>query len=359
MKKYDYLVVGAGLFGCVFAHEMHQAGKSVLVIEKEDYLGGMCHTEKLGDIFVHMNGAHIFHTDNKEVWDYINQFSKFNNYRHRVIARYNNKNYSLPFNMNTFYEIYGVTSIEAAKECIQKDIVYYENPTNLKEQALSLVGTKLYDILIKDYTEKQWGRRCEDLPPEIIKRLPLHYIYNNDYFNDKYQGIPEEGYTNICKKLLEGIPYKLNTPYKDKYSKLAYKVIYTGPIDELMKFKFGNLSYRGLTFISNIIEKEYYQGTSVINYTDMSVDYTRIIEHKLFTNTVCPYTIITKEYPSDEGLFYPINDKANNMLYNIYRENLDSKFIAAGRLGSYKYYDMDDTIEAALNLSKKEKKEKC
>ncbi len=358
MKRYDYLVVGAGLFGCVFAHEMYKAGKSVLVIDKNDYVGGMCYTAKYGDIDVHMNGAHIFHTDDKEVWDYINQFSEFNNYRHKVIAKYLNKIYSLPFNMHTFYEIYGVSSIEEAKEKLEQDKIYCDGlPKNLEEQALNLVGSKIFKRLIEGYTEKQWGRKCKELSPDILKRLPLRFTYDTDYFNDMYQGIPVDGYTSICEKLLSGITYKLHTQYTDNLYNMADKIVYTGPIDELMKFKYGHLAYRGLKFKHKILEVEYYQGAPVINYTCRVPEYTRVIEHKLFTNTKCPYTVITFEYPISDitSRYYPINDKENNMLYNIYVNNLDSKFIVAGRLGSYRYYDMDDTIREALNLSKKEK----
>lgn len=362
--KYDYVIVGAGLYGSICAYELNKAGYKVLVIDKRNHIGGNIYTEKVNDINVHKYGAHIFHTSNKEIWDYINQFAEFNNYINSPIANYKGEIYNLPFNMNTFSKIWdNVITPKDAKEHIVKE-KYIGEITNLEEQAKSLVGTTIYEKLVKEYTEKQWGKECKDLPPFIIKRLPVRFTYNNNYFNDKYQGIPIGGYTQIIEKLLEGIDIILNENYldnKDKYKN--NKIIYTGPIDEYYDYCYGKLEYRSLRFEEELLLTDNYQGNAVVNYTSNDVPYTRIIEHKHFENTECDWTIITKEYPvsieKGKDPYYPINNDKNNELYNKYKElaDKDDKVIFGGRLGSYKYYDMDKTIEQALLLVNKLKKE--
>lgn len=362
--KYDYVIVGAGLYGSICAYELNKAGYKVLVIDKRDHIGGNIYTEKVNDINVHKYGAHIFHTSNKEIWDYINQFAEFNNYINSPIANYKGEIYNLPFNMNTFSKIWdNVITPKDAKEHIIKE-KYIGEITNLEEQAKSLVGTTIYEKLVKGYTEKQWGKECKDLPPFIIKRLPVRFTYNNNYFNDKYQGIPIGGYTQIIEKLLEGIDIILNENYldnKDKYK--DSKIIYTGPIDEYYDYCYGKLEYRSLRFEEELLLTDNYQGNAVVNYTSNDVPYTRIIEHKHFENTECDWTIITKEYPvsieKGKDPYYPINNDKNNELYSKYKElaDKDDKVIFGGRLGSYKYYDMDKTVEQALLLVNKLKKE--
>ena len=362
--KYDYVIVGAGLYGSICAYELNKAGYKVLVIDKRDHIGGNIYTEKVNDINVHKYGAHIFHTSNKEIWDYINQFAEFNNYINSPIANYKGEIYNLPFNMNTFSKIWdNVITPKDAKEHIIKE-KYIGEITNLEEQAKSLVGTTIYEKLVKGYTEKQWGKECKDLPPFIIKRLPVRFTYNNNYFNDKYQGIPIGGYTQIIEKLLEGIDVILNENYldnKDKYK--DSKIIYTGPIDEYYDYCYGKLEYRSLRFEEELLLTDNYQGNAVVNYTSNDVPYTRIIEHKHFENTECDWTIITKEYPvsieKGKDPYYPINNDKNNELYSKYKElaDKDDKVIFGGRLGSYKYYDMDKTVEQALLLVNKLKKE--
>lgn len=362
--KYDYVIVGAGLYGSICAYELNKAGYKVLVIDKRNHIGGNIYTEKVNDINVHKYGAHIFHTSNKEIWDYINQFAEFNNYINSPIANYKGEIYNLPFNMNTFSKIWdNVITPKDAKEHIVKE-KYIGEITNLEEQAKSLVGTTIYEKLVKEYTEKQWGKECKDLPPFIIKRLPVRFTYNNNYFNDKYQGIPIGGYTQIIEKLLEGIDIILNENYldnKDKYKN--NKIIYTGPIDEYYDYCYGKLEYRSLRFEEELLLTDNYQGNAVVNYTSNDVPYTRIIEHKHFENTECDWTIITKEYPvsieKGKDPYYPINNDKNNELYSKYKElaDKDDKVIFGGRLGSYKYYDMDKTVEQALLLVNKLKKE--
>ena len=362
--KYDYVIVGAGLYGSICAYELNKAGYKVLVIDKRNHIGGNIYTEKVNDINVHKYGAHIFHTSNKEIWDYINQFAEFNNYINSPIANYKGEIYNLPFNMNTFSKIWdNVITPKDAKEHIIKE-KYIGEITNLEEQAKSLVGTTIYEKLVKEYTEKQWGKECKDLPPFIIKRLPVRFTYNNNYFNDKYQGIPIGGYTQIIEKLLEGIDIILNENYldnKDKYK--DSKIIYTGPIDEYYDYCYGKLEYRSLRFEEELLLTDNYQGNAVVNYTSNDVPYTRIIEHKHFENTECDWTIITKEYPvsieKGKDPYYPINNNKNNELYSKYKElaDKDDKVIFGGRLGSYKYYDMDKTVEQALLLVNKLKKE--
>ena len=357
---YDYLIVGSGLYGSTLAYELTKIGKKVLVIEKSNHVGGNIYTENIEDIEVHMFGAHIFHTNNKLIWEYINQFDEFNNFINSPMAIYNNEIYNLPFNMNTFSKIWNdVFKPEDALKHINEERKEIGNkePTNLEEQAISLVGRTIYEKLIKGYTEKQWGKDCTELPTFIIKRLPVRLTYNNNYFNSKYQGIPLHGYTNIINKMLKGVEVKLNTDYfsdKDYFNSLANKVIYTGKIDEYYDYCYGKLEYRSLRFEHEILNVKNYQGNAVINYTSKDVPYTRIIEHKHFNNDISDKTIITKEYPviNDDFPCYPINNQANNYLYDKYYKlsQKEEKVIFGGRLGNYKYNDMDKTIEDALNL---------
>ncbi len=359
--EYDYLIVGAGLFGSIFAHEMTKKGKKVLVIEKRNHIGGNVFTELKENINVHKYGAHIFHTDNKEVWEYINQFADFNRYTNSPVANYKGELYNLPFNMNTFYQMWGVKTPEEAKAKIneQKAESKIENPKNLEEQAISLIGKDIYKKLVKGYTEKQWGKKCEELPSFIIKRLPVRYTFDNNYFNDLYQGIPIGGYTLIIEKMLEGIEVKLNTDFfdeKDKWLNIANKIIFTGMIDQYYDYCYGELEYRGLNFEFETLDVENYQGNAVINYTDAETPFTRIIEHKHFENSDSLKTIITREYPKkwkkSEEAYYPLNDEKNSELYNKYVElsKKEDKVVFGGRLGMYKYFDMWQVIDEALKL---------
>lgn len=365
--KYDYLVVGAGLYGAVFAHEAKKAGKTCLVIDKRDHIAGNVYCENVDGIHVHRYGAHIFHTSNKEVWDYINQFAEFNNYVNSPMAIYKDEIYNLPFNMNTFSKMWGVKTPAEAKAKIdeQRAELHIEEPKNLEEQALSLAGRDVYEKLIKEYTEKQWGRPCTELPAFIIRRLPFRFMYDNNYFNDRYQGIPMGGYTRVVEKMLDGIEVRLNTDYFELIKECqepADKILFTGMIDEFYGYQLGTLQYRTVRFETERLEMENYQGNAVVNYTSKEVPYTRIIEHKHFEFGKQPFTIISKEYSSEwkPGIepYYPINDEKNNSLFARYRELADQeeKVIFGGRLGNYKYYDMDKTIEAALALVKKELK---
>ena len=364
--KYDYLIAGSGLFGSVFAHEAKKAGKKCLVVERRSHIGGNIYCEQKDGINIHKYGAHIFHTSNKKVWDYVNQFAEFNNYINSPVANYKGEIYNLPFNMNTFSKMWGIRTPKQAEAIIneQKQAISHE-PHNLEEQAISLVGTDIYTKLIKGYTEKQWGRKCTELPAFIIKRLPVRYTYDNNYFNDRYQGIPVGGYNKIIEKMLEDIDVELNCDYNicfDKDQKIAEKVIYTGAIDEYFNYQLGHLEYRGLKFETERLEQENYQGVAVMNYTDSKTPYTRIIEHKHFEFGKQPVTYITKEYPQDwklgEEAYYPVNDDKNQELYAKYKElaNKEKNVIFGGRLGEYKYYDMDKVIESALNLAEKELK---
>lgn len=357
---YDYLVVGSGLYGAVVANELKKAGKSVLIIEKRNHISGNVYTDLRDNIHVHVYGAHIFHTSNEEVWNYVNKYAKFNNFINSPLAYYKGEYYHLPFNMNTFHEIWGVTTPEEAKTKIEeeKQKENIKEITNLEEQAISLVGRTIYERLVKGYTEKQWGRECKDLPSFIIKRLPLRFEYNNNYFNDTYQGIPLGGYTNLVKNIIGDVEVKLNEDYLEKkeyWNSKAKVIIYTGAIDEYYDYKFGELEYRSLRFELERIEKEYYQKNCVINYTEANVPYTRIIEHKYFQDDKSNVTWITKEYPADykKGMekFYPINDEKNNNLYKKYAElaHFEKNIFFGGRLGKYKYFDMDDVIAEALN----------
>ena len=364
--KYDYIIAGAGLFGSVFAYEATRRGKKCLVVDRRNHIGGNIYCEQQDGINIHKYGAHIFHTSNKKVWNYVNQFAEFNNYINSPVANYNGEIYNLPFNMNTFSKMWGISTPQQAEAIInkQKQAITYE-PQNLEEQAISLVGTDIYTKLIKGYTEKQWGRKCTELPAFIIKRLPVRYTYDNNYFNDRYQGIPIGGYNKIIEKMLEGIDVELNCDYTicfDKDQKIAEKVIYTGAIDEYFNYQLGHLEYRGLKFETERLEQENYQGVAVMNFTDSKTPYTRIIEHKHFEFAKQPVTYITKEYPQDwklgEEAYYPVNDDKNQELYAKYKELADKEknVIFAGRLGEYKYYDMDKVIESALNLAEKELK---
>ncbi|MBQ7834299.1 MAG: UDP-galactopyranose mutase [Ruminiclostridium sp.] len=357
---YDYLIVGSGLFGAAFAHKAIQAGKKVLVIEKRNHIGGNIYTENIEGINVHKYGAHIFHTDNNEVWKYVNELVEFNNYINSPVANYNGEIYNLPFNMNTFSKIWNIATPEEAHKIIesQKSEINGE-PSNLEEQAISLVGRDIYEKLVKGYTEKQWGKTCTELPAFIIRRLPVRYTYDNNYFNDRYQGIPMGGYTTLIEKMLEGAEIRLNTDFlknRDELTALAEKVIYTGMIDEYFSYKLGKLDYRSLKFESKIFDTDNYQGNAVVNYTDDKTPFTRVIEHKHFEFGNQEKTVVTWEYPQkwEEGSepYYTVNDERNNKLYKEYAalaEN-ESKVYFGGRLGSYKYYDMDDVIMEAWAL---------
>ena len=359
---YDYLIVGSGLYGAIVARELKNAGYKVLIIEKRNHIAGNVYTEKRDNINVHVYGAHIFHTSDEKVWNYVNKYAKFNDFINSPLAYYKGEYYHMPFNMNTFHEIWGVNTAEEAKAKIEEEKAKenIKEITNLEEQAISLVGRTIYERLVKGYTEKQWGRDCKDLPSFIIKRLPLRFEYNNNYFNDIYQGMPIGGYTKLVENIIGDIEVKLNEDYlknKDYWNKQAKNIIYTGAIDEFYDYKFGELEYRSLKFEVERIEKEFYQKNCVINYTEREVPYTRIIEHKYFENDQSPVTWITKEYPSDykKGMekFYPVNDEKNNSLYKQYEELAakENNIIFGGRLGKYKYYDMDDVIAEALKDS--------
>ena len=365
MKKYDYLIVGAGLFGAIFAYEANKRGKKCLIIDKRPHIAGNIYTEEIEGINVHKYGAHIFHTNSKEVWEYINKFAEFNRYTNSPVARYKDELYNMPFNMNTFNKLWGVITPKEAAEKIEeeKKEAGITTPKNLEEQAISLVGKTIYEKLVKGYTEKQWGKKATELPSFIIKRLPVRFIYDNNYFNDRYQGIPIGGYTKIVEKMLSGIEVRLNTDFfdnKEEYENIADKIVFTGMIDKYYNYKYGELEYRSLRFETEILQEENYQGNAVVNYTEYEVPYTRIIEHKHFEFGKQPTTVITREYPQnwtrDKEPYYPVNNDKNNSLYEKYKElaSKDSKVIFGGRLGQYKYYDMDQVIAAALKCVKEE-----
>ena len=368
--KYDFLVVGAGLFGAVIAHEAKVAGKKVLVIDKRPHIAGNVYTEKIEGINVHKYGAHIFHTNNKTVWDYVNRFATFNRFTNSPVANYKGELYSLPFNMYTFNKMWGVVTPKEAIEKIeaQKKEAGITEPGNLEEQAISLVGTDIYEKLIKGYTQKQWGRPCDKLPAFIIKRLPVRLTFDNNYFNALYQGIPIGGYTKMVENLLEGIDVELNVDFfanRDYYMKLADKIIYTGSIDQYYDYKLGPLEYRSVRFENEVLDMPNFQGNAAVNYTDSETPWTRIIEHKWFEfgkdeeGNDLPKTVISREYSSEWHIgdepYYPVNDDKNNNLYLKYKEMADaqSKVLFGGRLGEYKYYDMDITIERALDMASK------
>lgn len=369
---YQYLVVGAGLYGAVFAHEMEKRGKDCLVIEKRDHIAGNIYTKEVNGIQVHEYGAHIFHTSDKEVWNYVNRFVEFNHYINCPVARYKDELYNLPFNMNTFAKMWNIKTPKEAREHIDAQIadLHITEPKNLEEQALSLVGRDIYEKLVKGYTEKQWGRDCKELPSFIIKRLPVRFVFDNNYFNDPYQGIPKGGYTQIVEKLLEGIPVKLGTDYETFCQRSTdggfismdgedtfEKVLYTGMIDQFYEYCYGELAYRSLRFETEYLEDEdNYQGNAVVNYTEREVPYTRIIEHKHFEFGTQKGTVITREYPKEwsrgDEPYYPVNDKHNSELYEKYAQRAaqEKNVLFGGRLGQYKYYDMDKVVRAALTM---------
>lgn len=355
---YDYLIIGSGLFGAVFAHEAKQAGKSVLLLERRGHVGGNVYCEQKDDINIHKYGAHIFHTSDKDVWEYVNQFVEFNNFVNSPVANYQGHLYNLPFNMNTFRELWDIVTPAQAKAIIaeQRKAIKGE-PRNLEEQAISLVGTDIYTKLIKGYTEKQWGRSCTELPAFIIKRLPVRYTFDNNYFNDRYQGIPVGGYNKLIDALLEGVEVRTGVDYlkeRAAYAGVAKKVVYTGSIDEYFDYQLGELEYRGLHFETERLEEENHQGVAVVNYTEREIPYTRIIEHKHFEFGTQPVTYITREYPADwhrgEEAYYPVNNERNQGLYKEYAALAakEENVIFGGRLAEYKYYDMDDVIKSAL-----------
>ncbi len=369
---YQYLVVGAGLYGAVFAHEMEKRGKDCLVIEKRDHIAGNIYTKEVNGIQVHEYGAHIFHTSDKEVWNYVNQFAEFNHYINCPVARYKDELYNLPFNMNTFAKMWNIKTPKEAREHIDAQIadLHITEPKNLEEQALSLVGRDIYEKLVKGYTEKQWGRDCKELPSFIIKRLPVRFVFDNNYFNDPYQGIPKGGYTQIVEKLLEGIPVKLGTDYETFCQRSTdggfisvdgedtfEKVLYTGMIDQFYEYCYGELAYRSLRFETEYLKDEdNYQGNAVVNYTEREVPYTRIIEHKHFEFGTQKGTVITREYPKEwsrgDEPYYPVNDQHNSELYEKYAQRAaqEKNVLFGGRLGQYKYYDMDKVVRAALTM---------
>ena len=365
MKKYDYLIVGSGIFGSIFAHEANKRGKKCLVIDKRNHIGGNIFCEDIEGINVHKYGAHIFHTSNKEVWDYINSFVEFNRYTNSPVANYKGELYNLPFNMNTFYQLWKVKTPKEAKEKIEEQVkeANIQEPKNLEEQAIKLVGKDIYERLIRGYTEKQWGQRATELPSFIIKRLPVRFTFDNNYFNDKYQGIPIGGYNVFIEKLLGGIDVKLNTDFfknREELENLADRIVFTGMIDEFYDYRFGTLEYRSLRFQHEILNEENYQGNAVVNYTEYEIPYTRVIEHKHFEDGKQDKTVITKEYPASwkkgEEPYYPINNEKNNLIYEKYKALADKEknVIFGGRLAYYKYYDMHDVIQQALDIVNKE-----
>lgn len=361
MSKYDYLIVGAGLYGSMFAYKAKRAGKKVLVIDKRPHIGGNLYCENIEDINVHKYGPHIFHTSNKEVWDFVNSIVPFNHFRYEPLAYYKGKLYNLPFNMNTFYQLWGtITPAEAiAKIEEQRMEMAGKTPANLEEQAISLVGRELYETLIKGYTEKQWGRKCTELPAFIIRRLPVRFCYSNNYFNDCYQGIPIGGYNKLIEGLLEGVDVRLNVDFfknRDSLTQLADRIVFTGKIDEFYDYRFGKLEYRSLRFEEEILNTDKYQGNIAVNYTDTEHPYTRIIEHKYFEFGTQSKTVITKEYSLEcsDGYepYYPVNDQINMELYQQYKElaDQDSSVMFGGRLAEYKYYDMHQIVDKVLNI---------
>lgn len=365
MKKYDYLIVGAGLYGAVMAYELGKKGKKCLVIDRRDHIAGNIYCEEIEGIHVHKYGAHIFHTSDKKIWEYMNQFTEFNNYINSPVAVYKDELYNLPFNMNTFSKMWGIRTPGEAKAIIEKQRkeTGITEPKNLEEQALSLAGRDVYEKLVKGYTEKQWGRDCTELPAFIIKRLPLRFTYDNNYFNDRFQGIPMGGYTKIIEKMLDGVDVKTNTDYFEFVKEnpdIAQKTLFTGMIDEFYGYKLGALEYRSVRFETEVLDCDNYQGNAVVNYTAREVPYTRIIEHKHFEFGQQEKTVISREYSSEWKVgmepYYPVNNDANNALFEKYKKLAakEDRVIFGGRLGNYQYYDMDKVIEAALELVSKE-----
>ena len=358
---YDYLIVGAGLFGAVFAHEASQKGKRCLVIDKRRHIGGNVFCEKIEGVTVHSYGAHIFHTNDRDVWEYINRFAEFNRFTNSPIANYNGELYNLPFNMNTFHKLWGVTTPDAARKKIERQRKGISNPGNLEEQAISLVGTDIYEKLIKGYTEKQWGRNCSELPAFIIKRLPVRFTFDNNYFDDRFQGIPVGGYNPIIAKMLERCDVKLDVDFfadESRYRYIADKIVYTGMIDEFFGYRFGALEYRSLSFETEVLDTQNFQGNAVVNYTSVNVPFTRIIEHKHFEFGTQERTVITREYPMEWSPgcepYYPVNDDKNAAVYAKYLAlaRLEKNVVFGGRLGTYRYLDMWQVISEALNCSK-------
>ena len=363
MSQYDYLIVGSGLFGAVFAHEAKKKGKKCLVIDKRNHQGGNVYCEQVEGINVHKYGAHIFHTNDKEIWDYVNQFVEFNRYTNSPVAFYKDEVYNLPFNMNTFQQLWGVRTPEEAQNKIEEQVKAsgIKDPKNLEEQAISLVGIDIYEKLIKGYTEKQWGRKATELPAFIIKRLPVRFTFDNNYFNDKYQGIPIGGYNKLIEGLLDGIEVRLEVDFfaqREEFTQIADKIVFTGKIDEFYNNQFGSLEYRSLKFDTKTLDQPNFQGNAVINYTESKIPYTRIIEHKHFEFGTQKKTVITYEYPDEWSLgkesYYPVNDDKNNAIYNQYKSlaEKDKNVIFGGRLAEYKYYDMHQIIGSALKKSK-------
>ena len=362
--EYDYLIIGSGLFGSICAYELSKSGSRCLVLEKRNHIGGNCYTEKKDNINIHVYGPHIFHTSNEEVWNWINQFVKFNNFILNPIANYKGEIYSLPFNMLTFSKLWNISSPKEAKKIIKDQSSHIKNPKNLEEQAIKLVGEDVFFKLIKGYTEKQWKKPCSELPKEIIQRLPVRFTYNNNYFNDKYQGIPIGGYSQIFEKLLENVEVKLNVDYlsdKEHWNSKAKNIIYTGPIDAFFDYCHGELEYKTTKFKHKKIKTENYQGVAVMNYTEFEVPYTRTIEHRHFENSESNVSWVTWEYPEDYNRnkepYYPVNDEKNNNIYQMYKDltNQMPNFYFGGRLAEYKYYDMHKVIESALNFTKDKK----
>lgn len=356
-KHYDLLIVGSGLFGSILASEASQRGLSTLVVEKRGHIGGNCYTEAIEDINVHMYGAHIFRTNDFSVWSYMQRYCTFNNFINSPLANYHGEIFNMPFNMNTFHGLWGVVTPDEAKQMIESQRIPYDNPANLEEHILSLAGTDIYEKLVKGYTEKQWGRPCSELPPSIMRRIPLRFIYDNNYFNDRYQGIPEGGYTPIFEQLLKGSDVQLKTDFienRTELTPLAERIVYTGPIDEFYDYEFGPLGYRSLRFEHSILNEENHQGVAVVNYTDKETPYTRTIEHKHFEFGKQNKTVISREYPQDWSIgvepYYPMEDQANINVFNRYKELADAEdnVYFGGRLGEYRYYDMQDTVKSAM-----------
>ncbi|HPQ46783.1 MAG TPA: UDP-galactopyranose mutase [Clostridia bacterium] len=366
MKKYDYVIVGSGLFGSTFAHEMTRRGRSCMVVERRNHIGGNVYTELTENIYVHKYGPHIFHTNSRKIWEYVNRLAEFRPFTFSPVANYKGVIYNLPFNMNTFNRLFGVVTPEEAETKLKEERKPYlgKSPENLEEQALSMVGREIYEKLIKGYTEKQWGMSARELPAFIIRRLPVRFTYDNNYFNDLYQGIPAEGYTRIIERMLEGCEIALGSDYlqnRSEWDGMADKIVYTGMIDEFYGYRFGHLRYRSLRFEQSILDVENYQGNAMVNYTDTVTPYTRIVEHKHFLKGNQPNTVITREYPIEweEGRepYYPVNDKSNTETYNRYRQlaDMETKHIFGGRLAEYRYYDMDQVMERAIEAAEQER----